>query len=115
MHLLAIYVLLCCFDKNGFSGITDSSKVFEIEGWVQTYSDGKWTNSTLILPNWIVSIFVALLSSIDLLAVMPQVPNDFYPKIHNLLLGQGLFCDAMCVLLVLSCSKIALDIEAKDK
>ena len=49
-----------------------------------------------------IMILAAVISSIDLLAVTPQVPSSSYPYIHNLVLGQGLFCDVTAVTLVFS-------------
>ena len=54
------------------------------------------------------SVLAAVFSSIDLLSVMPQVPNEDYKRVHNILLGQGLFCDVVAVLLVMTTCKQAL-------
>jgi NhaP-type Na+/H+ or K+/H+ antiporter len=38
---------------------------------------------------------------------MPQVPAEMYSKMHNILLGQGLLCDMVSVLLVATTAKVA--------
>jgi hypothetical protein len=44
---------------------------------------------------------------------MPQVPNDAYPRIHNLLLGQGLFCDGIAVMLTFVCCDTEINSQLK--
>jgi NhaP-type Na+/H+ or K+/H+ antiporter len=51
-------------------------------------------------------ILAAVVSSIDLLAVTPQIPNATYPYMHNLILGQGLWCDAAAVTLIITTEKL---------
>jgi NhaP-type Na+/H+ or K+/H+ antiporter len=60
------------------------------------------------------SVLAAVFSSIDLLSVMPQVPNEDYKRVHNILLGQGLFCDVVAVLLVMTTCKQALLASKED-
>ena len=50
-------------------------------------------------------VFASFMANIDLLSVMPQLPESTYPNIHNLVKGQGLLCDAVSLLLVLTTEK----------
>ena len=45
-------------------------------------------------------VFCAFTSSIDLLSVMPQIPEEKFTRFHNIIKGQGLITDATALLLV---------------
>jgi hypothetical protein len=61
----------------------------ETEGkeWVQNFSDEKWSRRDFTIEFDQIMVLAAVVSSIDLLAVTPQIPNATYTKMHNLILG----------------------------
>jgi hypothetical protein len=50
-------------------------------------------------------VLASFMANIDLLSVVPQIPESKYPNIHNLVKGSGLLCDGVSLLLVLTTEK----------
>lgn len=82
-------------------GATTIDDMKQTDSWLCFPATNKRYESILVgIDFYVILVFSAVVSSIDLLCVMPQVPADVYPTMHNILLGQGLFCDMVSVLLV---------------
>jgi NhaP-type Na+/H+ or K+/H+ antiporter len=72
-------------------------------GWVYKFeekqSDGSWTHSQVNMPAIEISLLCAMLCSSDIIAAVSLVKYKEYPKIFSILLGEGLWNDAVAVVL----------------
>lgn len=79
-------------------------------GWVSTYSestiDGNWTHKKVEMPAIEISLLCAMLCSSDIIAAVSLVKYKEYPKVFSILLGEGLWNDAVAVVLAQSAEKL---------
>ena len=79
-------------------------------GWVYKFeekqSDGSWTHSMVTMPSIEISLLCAMLCSSDIIAAVSLVKYKEYPKIFSILLGEGLWNDAVAVVLAQSAEKL---------
>ena len=72
----------------------------------ETSADGKWTHEKVNLPAIEISLLCAMLCSSDIIAAVSLVKYKEYPKIFSILLGEGLWNDAVAVVLAQSAEKL---------
>jgi NhaP-type Na+/H+ or K+/H+ antiporter len=72
-------------------------------GWIYKFeekqSDGTWTHSQVTMPPIEITLLCAMLCSSDIIAAVSLVKYKEYPKIFSILLGEGLWNDAVAVVL----------------
>lgn len=109
LHFILTFILFTIIDPNNV--IKTKTPSYILQGWKQVHNSktGEWVVSDLPIEMWQILVIASLFSSIDLLAVMPQVPNDNYGRFHNLCLGQGLCCDVIAVMLIFCTAEVGLE------
>ena len=79
-------------------------------GWVYKFSetsgDGNWIHEQVQMPAIEVSLLCGMLCSSDIIAAVSLVKYKDYPKIFSILLGEGLWNDAVAVVLAQSAEKL---------
>lgn len=79
-------------------------------GWIYKFeekqSDGTWTHSKVTMPPIEVTLLCAMLCSSDIIAAVSLVKYKEYPKLFSILLGEGLWNDAVAVVLAQSAEKL---------
>jgi len=72
-------------------------------GWIYKYDvkqpDGSWSHSEVQMPTVEITLLCAMLCSSDIIAAVSLVKYKEYPKIFSILLGEGLWNDAVAVVL----------------
>jgi hypothetical protein len=63
------------------------------------------TDEPLILTTDQIFVLSTVLASIDLLSITPQLPEHDYPDLSQVVVNQGLFCDAITVILLIVAEK----------
>jgi len=69
-------------------------------------SDGTWTHSLVTMPPIEITLLCAMLCSSDIIAAVSLVKYKDYPKIFSILLGEGLWNDAVAVVLAQSAERL---------
>lgn len=81
-------------------------------GWITKYEqspDGSWTTAEVDMPTIEITLLCAMLCSSDIIAAVSLVKYKEYPKIFSILLGEGLWNDAVAVVLAQSAEKLVED------
>ena len=68
--------------------------------------DGHWIRTTMHIPTMEISLICAMLCSSDIIAAVSLVKYKDYPTIFSILLGEGLWNDAVAVVLAQSAEKL---------
>jgi len=79
-------------------------------GWIYKFSEhqdnGSWSHELVSMPSIEISLLCAMLCSSDIIAAVSLVKYKEYPKIFSILLGEGLWNDAVAVVLAQSAEKL---------
>ena len=109
LHFTFTYLWLHNFGISvSTSHVTGSGDEIEYHREEEFFEDHFFTGPQILC-------IAAIFSSIDLLAVMPQVSEEDHPRICALISGQGIFCDAVSVVLVLASKGVFEDYEEKER
>lgn len=103
--MFGVLSTVVCFVLLSLSTIT----IFNM-GWVYKFSEtdtnGKWTHEQVFMPAIEISLLCGMLCSSDIIAAVSLVKYKEYPKIFSILLGEGLWNDAVAVVLAQSAEKL---------